>query len=130
MSRINLSLPPYQVPCRVCHAFAMAPCKSPKQVLAEPHDERWVTWAMYPAMRVKVTNDTYTRWEETFEQWVLRMMIHCPTARSVGELMFFAAEKIDLTTEDYLRKYFSELVPTWKEKAYWPIVTHDNSHQS
>jgi hypothetical protein len=37
------------------------------------------------------------------------MIIHCPTARTYGELMFFAAEKLDMTTAEYFEKYFSEM---------------------
>ena len=110
MSKINLSQPPYQVPCPVCRAFAMAPCKDLNDtVQKEPHDIRWAHWGLSPQLRVKVTDDTWVRWTETFQQWATRMVIHCPTARTYGELMFFAAEKLDLTTEEYREKYFPEL---------------------
>jgi hypothetical protein len=37
------------------------------------------------------------------------MIIHCPKAITYGELMFFAAQKLDMTTTEYLDKYFPEL---------------------
>lgn len=88
----------------------MAPCKNQGGgVLIEPHDSRWTCWGLNPNMRAKVTLDTWVRWDETFGEWAKRMIIHCPTARTVGELMFFAAEKLDMTTVDYLTRYFPEL---------------------
>lgn len=129
MSKIDLSAPPYQVPCPVCKAFAMAPCRTetyqpglvaqsralgreleqPGSVMAEPHDVRWAHWGLSPHLRVKVTDDTWTRWEESFHAWAHRMIIHCPKAITYGELMFFAAQKLDMTTQEYLDKYFPEL---------------------
>jgi hypothetical protein len=122
MSKIDLSQPPYQVPCPICKAFAMAPCKevavgtrilpmtvSDGPIRSEPHDVRWAHWGLSPHLRVKVTDDTWVRWDESFQQWAARMKIHCPTARSYGELMFFAALKLDLTTQEYYEKFFPEL---------------------
>jgi hypothetical protein len=129
MSKINLSAPPYQVPCPVCKAFAMAPCRTdqyqpgliqqsralgrelvqPGTIMPEPHDVRWAHWGLSPHLRVKVTDDTWVRWTETFQEWVGRMVIHCPTARTYGELMFFAAEKLDMTTNDYQVRFFPEM---------------------
>ncbi len=123
MSKIDLSQPPYQVPCPLCKAFAMAPCRETKTerhlspasapssgpVMAEPHDVRWAHWGLSPQLRVKVTDDTWVRWEESFNAWAHRMIIHCPKAITYGELMFFAAQKLDMTTTEYLDKYFPEL---------------------
>lgn len=109
MSKIDLSAPPYQVPCPVCKAFAMAPCKDVHVFMPEPHDIRWAHWGLNPNLRAKVTSDTWVRWNESFGEWAARMVIHCPTARTIGELMFFAAEKLDMTTKEYQDKYFSEL---------------------
>jgi hypothetical protein len=111
MSKIDLSKPPYQVPCPVCKAFAMALCQTERggKLLQEPHDVRWAHWGMSPQLRVKVTDDTWTRWSETFQEWANRMIIHCPTARTYGELMFFAAEKLDMTTDEYFNRFFHDL---------------------
>ena len=125
MSKIDLSKPPYTVPCPSCHAYGMTPCRdqvadlavrelrglnAPGKMLPEPHDDRWLAWHRHPELRSKVLDDTYTRWSETFAEWAARMRIHCPTALNIHELMFFAAEKLDLTTTDYLLQYFPELV--------------------
>lgn len=109
MSKINLSQPPYQVSCPACAAHAMAPCHVGSRMLLEPHDARWSNWGLNPSLRARVTNDTWVRWTESFQQWAARMIIHCPTARTYGELMFFAAEKLDMTTAEYFEKYFSEM---------------------
>lgn len=111
MSKINLSQPPYQVPCPECRAHAMAPCMvaRPGPLTKEPHDVRWTHWGLNPHLRVRMTDDTWVRWVETFRQWAARMVIHCPTARTLGELMFFAAEKLDMTTQEYQEKFFPEL---------------------
>lgn len=129
MSTIDLSKPPYTVPCPVCCAYAMAACRDevrsaqrllrgqepPGVVLPEPHDDRWLHWHRSPHFRVKVTLDTYVRWgsaehPESITDWAVRMRIHCPTALNLHELLFFAAEKLDMSTTDYFTRHFPELV--------------------
>ena len=69
---IDLSKPPYEVPCPVCLAFALEPCRSEQKVLRQfgvrltgawpakaavlevPHAERREHWERHPEYRVKV----------------------------------------------------------------------------
>jgi hypothetical protein len=70
---IDLSKPPYEVPCPVCYAYALAPCRSerrrvdefgypyrlmrgekpPGKVLEQPHSERWKHWRDHPEFRAR-----------------------------------------------------------------------------